>query len=264
VSMGDRSTVWDPERYLQFERERSRPLRDLLERIDHPAATAIADLGCGPGNDTPLLRARWPAATIDAIDASPEMIERAKATNTDAAVTYGVRDVRAWAPSSAVDIVVSNALFQWVPAHRKAIVDASEFVRPGGYFAFQVPGNQGAPSHMAIKTLAADPEFSAELESVRTRDAFAPEVYADDFLRRQWEVEAWETTYVHVLRGADPIFDWLSGTGLRPYLQTLSADATPRFADRLKRALREAYPATKAGVTLLPFRRIFVVARRRS
>ena len=73
-------------------------------------------------------------------------------------------------------------------------------------------------------------------------------------------VDAWETTYLHVLTGADPVFTWVSGTGARPTLQALPDDLRPAFEEEFRRRLRDAYPARPHGV-VLPFRRVFVVAR---
>lgn len=263
--------TWDPGRYLQFQKQRSRPLADLLAQIDAPRAVTVADLGCGPGTDTALLRDCWPTAHIEAVDSSAEMIERANAENAaaeqpDTQVTYSVGDVSAWRAASgpeSVDVVVANALFQWVPDHRRVIARiATESVAPGGYFAFQVPGNFASPSHQAMKTLAADPDFADAIGDVNRLEVFSPSVYIRDFRRLGWQVDGWETTYQHQLTGDDPVFDWISGTGLRPYLEGLDEATANAFTARLKVMLRAEYPADENGMTILGFRRIFVVAQR--
>ncbi len=72
---------------------------------------------------------------------------------------------------------------------------------------------------------------------------------------------SWETTYLHVLSGADPVLEWLRGTGLRPVLAALSAADGDRFCAELAAALRAAYPRGAHG-TPFPFRRIFAVGHR--
>jgi trans-aconitate 2-methyltransferase len=129
--------------------------------------------------------------------------------------------------------------------------------------AFQVPGNFEEPSHVIRRELAEEAPYAEHTRGVAAPDAFGPEVYLRRLLDLGCEVDAWETTYLHVLTGEDPVFTWVSGTGARPTLQALPADLRPRFEEEFRRRLREAYPPGPHGV-LLPFRRVFVVARRRA
>lgn len=252
--------TWDPTRYLSFADERSRPFAELLSRVD-VKASRIADLGCGPGHLTPLLRARWPNATIEGVDSSTEMIERANADNADPDVTYVEADLQDWTVEPPVDLVVSNAAFQWVPGHLELLPRLSDQVAPGGVFAFSVPGNFGQPSHRLLDELAATEPFVDHTVDRAKPGSHDASTYLDLFAGRGWAVDAWETTYLHVLQGEDPVYTWISGTGARPVLQALPDDLRPEFVRRFKAALRDAYPAHEWG-TLLPFRRIFVVARR--
>lgn len=252
--------TWDPTRYLSFADERSRPFAELLSRVDVKAGR-IADLGCGPGHLTPLLRVRWPEATIEGVDSSAEMIERATADNADPDVRYVEGDLREWTADPPVDLVVSNAAFQWVPGHLELLPRLADQVAPGGVFAFSVPGNFGQPSHRLLDELAAAEPFAAHTRDPARPGSHDAATYLDVFAGRGWDVDGWETTYLHVLQGEDPVYTWISGTGARPVLQALPDDLRAEFVRRFKAALREAYPAHEWG-TVLPFRRIFVVARR--
>jgi trans-aconitate 2-methyltransferase len=157
---------------------------------------------------------------------------------------------------------VSNATLQWVPGHLDLLPALVARVRPGGWLAFQVPGNFGEPSHTIRSELAAEAPYAAALadHEPHVPSSHDPVVYLDALRRLGCEVDAWETTYLHVLHGEDPVFTWVSGTGARPTLQALSDDLRPRFEAEFKRRLRAAYPERGGGV-LLPFRRIFVVAQ---
>lgn len=256
--------TWDPDRYLTYADERGRPFVDLITRIDTADPRVVVDLGCGPGNLTALLGERWPAAAVTGVDSSPEMIAKAQASV--AGVSFVVGDVRDWsAPDGVdgVDVLVSNATLQWLPDHLELLPRLLGQVRPGGWFAFQVPGNFDEPSHTIRTELAAEAPYAEH-----TADAAVPSSYdAATYLRALQglgcEVDAWETTYLHVLQGEDPVFTWVSGTGARPTLQALPDDLRPAFEAEFKRRLREAYPDDGHGV-VLPFRRIFVVARRGS
>ena len=251
--------TWDPERYLRFADERGRPFVELIGRVATDDPRTVVDLGCGPGNLTGLLKQRWPSAQVTGLDSSAEMI--ATARDRDDGVAYNVADLRDWRPSTPVDVLVSNATLQWVPDHLALLPSLVEGVRPGGWFAFQVPGNFDEPSHTIRRDLAATPPYDAQTAGVATPDAHDAATYLRALQPLVASVDAWGTTYLHVLHGEDPVFTWVSGTGARPTLQALDETLRPRFEDEFKRRLRAAYPDDGWGV-VLPFRRVFVVAQR--
>jgi trans-aconitate 2-methyltransferase len=252
------SHTWDPDRYLVYADERGRPFVDLLHRVDADAPRRVVDLGCGPGTLTALLAARWPGADVVGVDSSPEMVERARGGGF-AGVRFETGDVRTWRPREPVDVVVANAVYQWVPGHLDLLPGLVSHVAADGWFAFQVPGNHGAPSHTLLHRLAADPRFAAFTAAVARPHSHDPEVYADALRDLGLVVDAWETTYLHLLSGPDPVFTWISGTGARPTLAALPTGMREEFVTDYKALLREAYPPGPHG-TVLPFRRVFVVA----
>jgi trans-aconitate 2-methyltransferase len=73
-------------------------------------------------------------------------------------------------------------------------------------------------------------------------------------------VDIWTTEYLHALDGEDAVFKWVSGTGLRPYLDALDAEDRARFATEYKARLNIAYPRRADGKILFPFSRLFAVA----
>ena len=253
-------TTWDPTTYLAFSDERSRPFFDLLARVPTTVARRVVDLGCGPGQLTATLADRWPDARVEGLDSSPEMIERA-AEHVGERVSFSVADLRHWRPSEPVDVLVSNATLQWVPDHRSLLGHLVDTLAPGGVVAFQVPGNFDEPSHRLLHDLAAQPGYASHTHHVERPAAWGAATYLADLTALGCTVDAWETTYLHVLTGPDPVFRWISGTGARPVLQALPDDLRPGFERDYRRQLRQAYPEQGFG-TLLPFRRIFVVARR--
>jgi trans-aconitate 2-methyltransferase len=253
------SHTWDPDRYLTYADERGRPFVELVARVGAASPETVVDLGCGPGNLTALLRERWPAADIRGLDSSPEMIDQAHAV--DPSIAFEVADLRTWASEGdPVDVLVSNATLQWVPDHLDLLPALVDRVTPGGWFAFQVPGNFEEPSHAIRRDLAAEAPYAAHLDAVAVPSSHDPAVYLEALAALGCTVDAWETTYLHVLTGPDPVFTWVSGTGARPTLQALPDDLRPRFEEELRRRLRAAYPE-RNGQVVLPFRRIFVVAR---
>jgi trans-aconitate 2-methyltransferase len=251
---------WDPERYLVYADERGRPFVDLVNRIDATDPRRVVDLGCGPGNLTGILPTRWPGADVLGIDASPEMVDRARADAVPG-VRFEAGDVRTWTAQRPVDVLVANATYQWVPGHLGLLPRLLDQVVAGGWFAFQVPGNHGEPSHVLLHELAADPRFAAYTDGVARPHSHDPQVYQDALLDLGCTVDAWETTYLHLLGGEDPVFTWISGTGARPTLQALPDDLRAEFVAEYQERLRQAYVAGPHG-TVLPFRRVFVVARK--
>lgn len=249
---------WDPARYLAFADERGRPFVDLLARVDAREPRTVVDLGCGPGNLTALLTRRWPGAAVVGLDSSPEMIERARATGSG--VDYEVADLRDWRPPAPVDVLVSNATLQWVPDHLELLPRLVAQVAPGGWFAFQVPANVDEPSHTLRAELAAEEPYRALTAGAAAPASQDPQTYLAALADLGCRVDAWETTYLHLLTGEDPVFHWISGTSARPVLELLPDDLRRAFADELRRRLRAAYPERPYGVAL-PFRRVFAVAQ---
>jgi trans-aconitate 2-methyltransferase len=251
---------WDPERYLTYADERGRPFVELLARIGADNPGRVVDLGCGPGHLTRLLAERWPEARVEGLDSSPEMVERARATVPG--LEFAIGDLRAWVsePGEPVDVLVSNATLQWLPGHLDLLPGLVAAVAPGGWLAFQVPGNFGEPSHTLRTELAGEAAYEIHTRGVAVPSSCHAGVYLDALARLGCRVDAWETTYLHLLTGDDPVFTWVSGTGARPTLQALPDDLREDFEAELKARLRAAYPPGPAGV-VLPFRRIFVVAQ---
>jgi trans-aconitate 2-methyltransferase len=258
--------MWDPDQYQHFGDERSRPFFDLLARVGAQAPDTVVDLGCGPGTLTVALTRRWPGAVVRGIDSSAEMIEAARTLPADGGqrLSFVQGDVRDWKPDGGVDVIVSNAVLQWVPDQLAVLARWAGFLPAGGWLAFQIPGNFDQPSHLALRELASAGRWRSLLANVQlNRQAADPAEYLDLLTRAGFEVDAWETTYLHVLHGQDPVLDWYQGTGLRPVLAALRPDQAAEFLDEYRARMNEAYPPAPYG-TVFPFRRVFAVAVRRT
>ncbi|MGP4112213.1 trans-aconitate 2-methyltransferase [Streptomyces sp. 4N509B] len=270
-----RPTRWDPEQYQRHSGHRSRPLHDLLARVPPLPARdpRVADLGCGPGAPSLLIAEHWPKAHITGYDSSPEMLaragEHAGPTPGGGSLHFAHADLADWTPEPAsFDLIVSNAALQWVPGHAARLPAWVEGLAPGGVLAFQVPGNFSAPSHTLLAELAESPRWHARLGGVlRTgsdEPVLSPAGYFAVLAPLGCALDVWETTYLHVLPGEDPVLDWVKGTALRPVLTALGDDEEARaaFLSEYRDALRAAYPSSGSHGTVLPFRRLFVVAQR--
>ncbi|TDC19884.1 trans-aconitate 2-methyltransferase [Streptomyces sp. 8K308] len=264
---------WDPGQYQRYAGHRTRPLIDLLARVPPlPAADPrVADLGCGPGAPSLLLADRWPTAHITGYDNSATMLAEAGGhagpTPGGGTLDFAEADLATWRPAAGetFDLIVSNAALQWLPRHVDRFRDWVDALSPGGVFAFQVPGNFAAPSHVLMRSLCEGPRWRDRLGGVlRHADVVQPpEGYLASLAALGCGVDAWETTYLHVLQGPDPVLDWVRSTGLRPVLAALADDPEARdaFLADYRTALRAAYPPTAHG-TIFPFRRVFVIAQR--
>ncbi|MFK0116364.1 trans-aconitate 2-methyltransferase [Streptomyces sp. NPDC090994] len=269
--MSATAPTWDPAQYLRHAGHRARPFTDLLAHVPDPPRTParIADLGCGPGNATVLLTERWPTARVTGYDSSPDMLERAREhagpTPGGGHLGFAPADARTWTPAAPHDLIISSATLQWVPGHRERFPDWIAALAPGGTLAFQVPGNFDAPSHRLLRDLAAAPRWRTRLAgTLRHGDAVhTPEEYLAALTALGCTADVWETTYVHLLTGEDPVLDWVRGTALRPVLDVLGDDPEARdaFVAEYRTALRAAYPQGARG-TPFPFRRVFAVARK--
>jgi trans-aconitate 2-methyltransferase len=177
-------------------------------------------------------------------------------------VRFSVGDVRTWEPTRPVDVLTCNATLQWVPGHLDLLGRLVGFVAPGGWFAFQVPGNFGEPTHTELAAVRTSPRWRPVLGDLDLPQPAVEEPVM--YVRRMTElgcsVDAWETTYLQVLPGPDAVLEWMKGTGLRPVLSALDEEQRSEFVAEYADRLRVAYPQRSFG-TVLPYRRIFVVAR---
>jgi trans-aconitate 2-methyltransferase len=266
------SPSWDPEQYQRFASERSRPFYDLVGQVSTVSPRDVIDLGCGLGHLTADLAQRWPQAYIHGIDSSPEMIRSAQPLTEPGRLGFSLDRIEDWQPEpESLDVIVSNAALQWVPTHVELLPGWIGALRPGGSLAVQLPQTSESPAMAVFQTVATSPPWADRLAAVARgrgpRAARSPvrsiEEYVDLLAPLGVRINAWETSYLHLLAGQDPVLEWFAGTGLRPYLDALAGDeaALDGFRMEVAARLREAYPARPYG-TVLPFRRIFVVAAR--
>jgi trans-aconitate 2-methyltransferase len=275
--------MWDAGQYLRFGGERARPFFDLVAQVGATSPGYVADLGCGPGNLTAALAQRWPGATVVGVDSSPEMIAAAQASSAHApgaatsgeatsgepgrgqaagGLSFTLGDVWDWRPERPVDVLVCNAVLQWVPGHDELVARWAGWLAPGGWLAFQLPGNFDQSSHVIVKELARSPRWRDLLAGAQlNRQAGDPADYVALLARPGYQVDAWETSYLHILPGENPVLEWTKGSTLRPVLAALDAEQAGAFLAEYGERLRAAYPRRPFG-TLFPFRRVFTVVRR--
>jgi trans-aconitate 2-methyltransferase len=252
---------WNPKHYLDFGDQRTRPAVDLLARVPLARAARIADLGCGPGNATRLLLERWPEADVVGVDGSSDMLAKAAASGLSA--TWVEADIAAWAPEEPLDLIYSNAALHWLVDHASLFPRLISRLDPAGVLAVQMPRNFEAPSHALLREIARDGRWAGRLGGfLEAPPVAAPEWYYDLLAPHAAKVDVWETVYLHVLDGEDPVLRWTRGTTLRPVIAALDEEQFAAFEATYAARLRTAYPRRPDGRTLFPFRRLFIVAQR--
>jgi trans-aconitate 2-methyltransferase len=252
---------WSAAQYTKFEDERTRPVRDLLARIPTATVANAVDLGCGPGNSTEILQARFPDAVITGIDSSADMIEASRKRLPG--IRFEIGDIAAWRGRVPFDLILANAALQWVPNHESLLPALVAQLAPGGSLAVQIPDNLDEPAHRLMREIAADGPWAGKLaEASRARAArHSAEWYYRALHSCAPTVDVWRTTYHHPLvGGAAAVTEWFKGTGLRPFLDPLDAFESAGFLGRYQAAIARAYPALPNGTVLLPFPRLFFVA----
>lgn len=268
---GRAAPAWDPAQYGRYADHRSRPFFELLNRVAAEAPARVVDLGCGSGELTATLAKRWPEADVLGVDNSPAMLAHA-ARHAGARVTFAEADLTGYLPPADTDVVISNAAYQWVPEHPPLLRSIATALPAGGWLAVQVPGNYDAPSHVIIRELVGAQRWQQATGGLAlpADPVLTAAEYADLFAGAGLTPDAWETSYVQLLPGTDPVLEWVKGTALRPVLTALSQHAPDEqtatgrqqeFLAELAERLRAAYPAHGYG-TPFPFRRVFAVGHR--
>lgn len=251
--------VWDPQQYLAFKGPRLQPAIDLLARIPLETPGSVVDLGCGPGNVTPLLCQRWPDAKIVGLDNSDEMLDRARDAVPD--VTFENVDVERWEPDRQFDVIFSNAALQWVTGHDTLFPRIAAQVAPGGVLAVQMPRNFNAPSHSAMLDIIQEGPWRELLEPVWVAvPTQAPDFYYSLLDPLSRDLQIWETEYIQVLEGENPVAEYTKGTWLTRFLNPLDEPWRSEFEALYRQRIAESYPPQSNGKTLFPFRRQFILA----
>jgi trans-aconitate 2-methyltransferase len=252
---------WDVEQYERYKTYRDRPALDLMVQIPGDLQPReIWDLGCGAGEHAALLARRHPEARVHGLDSSPDMLRAARAR--DAAVEWVEAGIADFAPTVPPDLIFTNAALQWVPDHASLFPRLVQSLAPGGVFACQIPTAMRESWHQALRDTVADGPWSARLKGARGADICTAEDYWR-WLSPLAEIDLWETRYLHVLSGEDPVVDWMKGTGLRPYLDLLKGEERHAFLAAYTQRIRALFPKQADGSTLFNFPRLFILARKR-
>lgn len=253
--------TWSAKQYSTFEHERTRPVRDLVAAIATPDVQVAIDLGCGPGNSTEVLAERFPQANVTGMDSSDDMLVNARERLP--ALNFALAQIESWNPDQTFDVILANASLQWVPDHDTLYPRLVSKLNAGGSLAVQTPDNMEEPSHRLAREVAAQGPWASKISAVRHPPRHNATFYYELLQPLCSSVDVWRTTYHHPLKGGhQAVVDWFESSALRPYLAPLDEAQKTAFLERYLQAISDAYPALPDGTVLLPFPRLFVVARR--
>ena len=260
--------TWSAKGYAAFEDERTRPVRELLSAVPDRGVHNAIDLGCGPGNSTQVLAARFPGAALRGIDSSPDMIAAARTRLPG--LRFDILEIERWigTPRSddpeSWDLILANAVLQWMPDHGGLFPALVARLARGGCLAVQMPDNLDEPAHRLMREVAAEGPWAGKLATAAAARStlMAADGYYQLLRACGCRPEIWRTTYYHPLAaGASAVVEWFKGSGLRPFIASLGDEELTEFLARYQSAVARAFPVMADGSILLPFPRLFLVAR---
>jgi len=145
---------WDAATYDRVADPQTRWGTAVLDRIELAGDETVLDAGCGSGRVTESLVERLPRGRVVALDASPSMVEaaRARLARFGDRIDYVVADLgRPFdVPGGPVDAILSTATFHWVPDHDALFRNLALVIRPGGHLSAQFGG---AGNIASVKTV---------------------------------------------------------------------------------------------------------------
>jgi trans-aconitate 2-methyltransferase len=253
---------WSAHQYLKFEDERTRPSRDLLAQVPLRSPKRVFDLGCGPGNSTELLIARFPRASVVGLDSSRDMLRQARERLPSCAFVEA--DLAAWMPPERTDLLFANAVFQWVSGHPAVLQRLLAALPDGGVLALQMPDNTNEPALAIMREVASSGPWTTQLASTAAArdDLPSPAGYYDLLRPLCRRLDIWHTIYNHVMAGPQGVVEWFRGSALRPFLSPLDDEMRKGFVADFSERIARAYPPRFDGRVLLRFPRLFIVAVR--
>jgi trans-aconitate 2-methyltransferase len=248
---------WNPDKYHQFQDQRSAPFFDLLELVEVRPNSKVVDLGCGTGELTRRLADSLPEGDVLGLDSSPQMLEHTKQF-----ARPGLQFKRGDLANldGKWDLIISNAALHWSIDHGELIPHLFSCLNPGGQLAVQVPSNHNSTVHRTIIEVARMEPFVSALKGwYREAPVLPIEAYAELLFQEEaQDILVFEKVYPHVLENVDAVVDWISGTALIPYFDRLG-----KHKDSFVLMLRQILGAAMSGSPVFyPFKRTFFSARK--
>ena len=185
---------WDAATYERVSEPQAGWAEPVIDRLELRGDETVLDAGCGSGRVTRMLLDRLPRGRVIAVDASPAMVEKARATLGGRATVMRA-DLNRLELDEPVDAVFSNAVFHWVEDHDALFAGIHSALRPGGRLSAQLGGAGNLAGFFQL-----------------ARDVMAEEPFADHFAgwREPWHFESEDVTAERLrAAGFDEVRVWL-------------------------------------------------------
>lgn len=253
---------WNSGQYLKFKNQRTQPAVDLAKRISGISPHKVLDIGCGPGNSTAVLKSVFPSAHIVGIDNSENMIAKARSADPD--LRFELMSVDDICNSNTkYDVIFSNACLQWVPDHKKVLPMLFDRLNENGVMAIQMPINTEEPLFRIITEIVNEEKWNFPSSLHEQNRTLSGSEYFDIISSLTDTFDIWETTYYHDMPSVNAMIEWVKGTRLLPYIQSLNETKAAQLIDEIKQKAVRVYKTQENGNIIFRFRRLFITAVRK-
>ncbi len=248
----DASTAgdWDAATYDRIAEPMARWGATVVARIPLRGDETVLDAGCGTGRVTERLLDRLPRGRAIALDASPAMLEQARARLPADRVRFVLADLLDPLPTvlgEPVDAVISTATFHWIADHDRLFRNLASAMRRGAPLAAQCGGvGNIATVREAVERVAGrwagSTNFATPEETERR-------LRAAGFV----DARAWLQDEPTAMEPGVPLATFLQATCLRDQMDGIDGEDRPRFV----REVAEAMPSP-----IIDYVRLNIDARR--
>ena len=221
---------WDAQTYDRVSDPQYKWGLEVLGRLDLAGNELVMDAGCGSGRVTAKLLERLPNGRVLCVDASEQMIEKAREALGDRA-DYLVADLSELEVSERVDVIFSTATFHWVLDHDRLFSRLHAALKPGGRLVAQCGGEGNVAKHaQAIVEVATRPEFIDHFQGLEMMWNFAPADATEERLREAGfaDVRCWLED--KPVQPENP-YDFTTTVTMGPHLSRLPEELRRQFAE---------------------------------
>ena len=221
---------WDAQTYDRVSDPQYEWGLEVLDRLELEGDEYVLDAGCGSGRVTAKLLDGLPDGRVLCVDASEQMIEKAREALGDRA-DYLVSDLAELEVQRPVDVTFSTATFHWLPDHDRLFSRLHAAIRPGGRLVAQCGGAGNVAEHARnIVAVASRPEFAEHFSEMSIMWNFATPAETELRLRNAGfdRVRCWLEN--KPVQPEDP-YAFTTTVTMGPHLARLPEERRRRFAE---------------------------------
>jgi trans-aconitate 2-methyltransferase len=230
---GKGSRSWDGARYHAVAAVMDGMASETLARLDLTGHETVLDAGCGSGRTTLRLLERLPRGRVIAVDASPSMIEQARANLPPDRVSVRLVDLLELELEAPVDAIFSTAALHWILDHERLFSRLFAALRPGGKLVAQCGGDGNLHTLLGFALgVAVEPEYAPRFVGFSRGTHFATPEDTERRLREAGFVDARAWLQGFPVAPEDPL-EYLEILALGPLVQRLAEHERRGFVERV-------------------------------